>query len=542
MMDKVKMGFKRPFDEDLLELPLKHPKQVDCGNKLTSFSEIYPCYEPTQKDDIPVRDDGGMVCKFKVDNEVEHDSRNVVSELADKESEITTRKEDAGSGATVCSSLSPDFFEFYFPRRSMAQFEDPCSSALTGSPRIHVPIGPNHQTEVPEWDPLAAEKYFSGSDHFADACGRKLMGDSIFLMPDPELSAESGVSTGDGREDCFCPDQGSVRCVRQHVREAWERIRETLGPEKFVQLGFCDMGEEVSQNWTEEEERVFQMVVYSNPVSRGKNFWEHLSVVFPFRTKKEIVSYYFNVFMLRRRAVQNRSKFLDIDSDDDEWMGSDGCAFGVAQEDEDSAIDTLVDQDVHVDHEYDSPDNDDDKNNASHGDENKGGSDDCDGGDGDAGNGGGITTENDVERSLWTKPQIGMPLEDCRSGFVVHHVGKNLRSDEEKSDAQNVSSIRFEFPRNAVDSFGSACRRAVMQEGGGVKSDRKDGLHGNDDGSTDYLGPGYLLEPGDAKLWDARYPMSPLKGFDLLPAGNIIEEIFGSWNQNSKSCDEKHIS
>ena len=80
-----------------------------------------------------------------------------------------------------------------------------------------------------------------------------------------------------------------------------------------------------------------------------------------------------------------------------------------------------------------------------------------------------------------------------------------------------------------------------MQEGG-AKSDHKDGLHGDDDGSTGGLGPGYLFEPGDSKVWDARYPMSPLKGFDLLPAGNIIEEIFGSCNQNSKSCDEKHIS
>ncbi|GMP93835.1 hypothetical protein CsSME_00043515 [Camellia sinensis var. sinensis] len=50
----VKMGFKRPFDEEFQEFPLRHPKQVDCGNKLTSFTEIYSCYEPTKKADIPV--------------------------------------------------------------------------------------------------------------------------------------------------------------------------------------------------------------------------------------------------------------------------------------------------------------------------------------------------------------------------------------------------------------------------------------------------------------------------------------------------------
>lgn len=48
------MGLKRPFDEEeFQEFPLKHPKQVDYGNKLTSLGEIYPFYEPTQKVDIP---------------------------------------------------------------------------------------------------------------------------------------------------------------------------------------------------------------------------------------------------------------------------------------------------------------------------------------------------------------------------------------------------------------------------------------------------------------------------------------------------------
>lgn len=55
-----------------------------------------------------------------------------------------------------------------------------------------------------------------------------------------------------------------------------------------------------------------------------------------------------------------------------------------------------------------------------------------------------------------------------------------------------------------------------------VKSDLKEGLHVNDDG----LGSGCLLEPCDTKVWDAKYPMSPLKAVvDLLPTRNMIEEI-----------------
>ncbi|EEF48646.1 hypothetical protein RCOM_1750560 [Ricinus communis] len=64
----------------------------------------------------------------------------------------------------------------------------------------------------------------------------------------------------------------------------------------------------------------------------------------------EIVSYYFNVFMLRRRAVQNRSNFLDIDSDDDELHGINRGSFKarVLDEDDDSDIESF-DQYDHVD-------------------------------------------------------------------------------------------------------------------------------------------------------------------------------------------------
>ncbi|CAL5354984.1 unnamed protein product [Camellia sinensis] len=279
------------------------------------------------------------------------------------------------------------------------------------------------------------------------------MGACILPMPDPELSAHSDVA-GDGRKDCLCLDQGSVRCVRQHVRKAREWV---------------------SQKWTEEEEHAFHEVVYSNPESHGKNFWEHLSMVFPSRTKKEIASYFFSVFMLRRRAFQNRSHFLDIDSDDDDddWQGGNGSPFGVAQDDEDSAIESLVAED-------DFPD-----------------------GNGDVENGGN-STENDGGRSLLSNTQIGTSLEGFGSEFVVHHVSKILEGDGEKFDAQNVSRV------------GQLCSKR------GVKGDRKEGLHVNDDG----LGSGYLLEPCDTKVWDAKYPMSPLKGVvDLPPTGNMIEEI-----------------
>lgn len=135
----------------------------------------------------------------------------------------------------------------------------------------------------------------------------KWMGTCIIPMPDSNSFAHNIDQVGRGIMDCDCLDEGSIRCVQQHVMEAREKLLKSLGHEKFVKLGLCDMGEEVSCKWSEEEEQVFHEVVYSNPFSLGRNFWKQLSSVFPSRTKKEIVSYYFNVFVLRRRAVQNRS-------------------------------------------------------------------------------------------------------------------------------------------------------------------------------------------------------------------------------------------
>lgn len=380
----------------------------------------------------------------------------------------------------------------------MVQFGDSYSSLFEGPPRIQVAIGPNHQAEVPVWNPKTMETYFSGSDNVGDAYGGELMGNCVFPRLDQELSADSGMNAGDGRKDCLCPDQGSVRCVRQHIREARESVREILGYEKFVLLGFCDMGEEVSLKWTEEEEVIFHDVVYSNPISRGKNFWERLSLVFPSRTKKEIVSYYFNVFMLRRRAIQNRSHVLDIDSDDDEWNGSNDHA--------------------QLDYEDDSPDDDDECDGDE--DDYEGDADDHEG-DCDAGKGGGHAVENDGGRSRLPIAQIGMSVKDCRSEFVVHPASKISGCDGVNFGVQNLSRVSFEGQPNVVDSFGSSDARAAAQDSG-VRCDHKDGdLCANDDG----LVAGYLSESCDAKDWG--FPINSLKGVDLLSTGNIIEEIFG---------------
>ncbi|GMP96451.1 hypothetical protein CsSME_00045099 [Camellia sinensis var. sinensis] len=60
-----------------------------------------------------------------------------------------------------------------------------------------------------------------------------------------------------------------------------------------------------------------------------------------------------------------------------------------------------------------------------------------------------------------------------------------------------------------------------------------------DDGSSDRLNPDFLIEPCDAKLWEARYLMSPFEDFDFVSTGNMIEEIFGRNTETSKLSDEE---
>ncbi|CAL5435028.1 unnamed protein product [Camellia sinensis] len=60
-----------------------------------------------------------------------------------------------------------------------------------------------------------------------------------------------------------------------------------------------------------------------------------------------------------------------------------------------------------------------------------------------------------------------------------------------------------------------------------------------DDGSSDRLNLGFLMEPCDAKLWEARYPMSPFEDFDFVSTGNMIEEIFGPNTETSKLSDKR---
>ncbi|KAK7374302.1 hypothetical protein VNO80_07730 [Phaseolus coccineus] len=181
-------------------------------------------------------------------------------------------------------------------------------SSLDKCARVHIPVGPNHQAEVPKWTGMTCE-----SDS-------KWLGTEIW--PPKFVNSEWCIverdPIGKGRQDsCGCPVQGSVECVRFHVAEKRSKVKMELG-EAFFQWNLDKVGEEVRSSWTDQDEKKFKDVVKSNPASLDKCFWDHLFKTFPKKSREDLVSYYFNVFLLQQRAYQNRHTPDNIDSDDDE--------------------------------------------------------------------------------------------------------------------------------------------------------------------------------------------------------------------------------
>ncbi|KAK6285687.1 hypothetical protein POUND7_011866 [Theobroma cacao] len=179
---------------------------------------------------------------------------------------------------------------------------------------MQVPIGPYFQVEVPDWTGLASE-----SDP-------KWLGTRVWPLEKKEkrfLIERDHI--GKGRQDsCGCHIQGSIQCVKFHVAEKRLKVKLELGS-AFNQWKFDKMGEEVAFSWKEEEQRKFSSIVKSNPPLLDKCFWDEIYKYF--RSKKsreELVCYYYNVFLLQRRAYQNRITPNNINSDDEESEAESG--------------------------------------------------------------------------------------------------------------------------------------------------------------------------------------------------------------------------
>lgn len=171
-------------------------------------------------------------------------------------------------------------------------------------------IGSEFQVDIPEWK---NDIYESDS---------KWLGTRIWPLDKNEQTRIliERDPTGKGREDtCGCEYPGSYDCIRFHLSEKRRKLKLELGS-AFYHLKFDRMGEKVTLSWTTKDEQKFHDIAKSSPLSEDESFsyWPELFRCFPHKSRESLVSYYFNVFLLRRIGQQNRMSASDVDSDDDE--------------------------------------------------------------------------------------------------------------------------------------------------------------------------------------------------------------------------------
>lgn len=179
-------------------------------------------------------------------------------------------------------------------------------------PRRYVAVGRHYQARVDEWT--------GGSGLDSDT---KWLGTRIWPLENKQVLDRS---LGKGRPDCCSCDihtSGSVECTRFHIAEKRMELKRDLG-DVFFHWRFNQMGEEVSLRWTEREEKMFKKVMVSDPQS----FWENAAKCFRGKKREQLVSYYFNVFLINRRRYQNRVTPRNVDSDDEGTFGCVGNSFG----------------------------------------------------------------------------------------------------------------------------------------------------------------------------------------------------------------------
>ncbi|XP_065858319.1 AT-rich interactive domain-containing protein 2-like [Euphorbia lathyris] len=193
-------------------------------------------------------------------------------------------------------------------------------TAQTGNEigRRHVLVGRRFQAEVPNGIDMAYE-----SDS-------KWLGTRTWPLEHKDNDAPVRANyIRKGRPNtCDCELRGSVECVRFHIAENRIKLKLELGP-AFFWWRFDRMGEEISLRWTTKQQKKFKNIVRLNPQLEDMSFWDDTRRYFPRKTREELVSYYFNVFVVQRRSYQNRVTPKDVDSDDDESeLGSLSDAFG----------------------------------------------------------------------------------------------------------------------------------------------------------------------------------------------------------------------
>ncbi|KAM0051234.1 putative ELM2 domain-containing protein [Helianthus debilis subsp. tardiflorus] len=180
-------------------------------------------------------------------------------------------------------------------------------------PKLVIPIGPRFQANVPEW---------TGPPHknkgsLSELDSSKWLGTVIWPIKNPTPEIE-GCAIGKGRpESCGCMTTGSVLCVKRHIIEKTNHLQTVLGP-AFQKWKFDLMGEAVAKLWKQQEEQKLTHLMKNNRFLEGQDFITLALRCFPLKSKKDIVNFYFNVYIPRQMSIQTRLGCKMVNTDDDQ--------------------------------------------------------------------------------------------------------------------------------------------------------------------------------------------------------------------------------
>lgn len=198
--------------------------------------------------------------------------------------------------------------------------------------RLHkrIGVGDQFQADVPDWSGPSSDEDLS--NYRNDTANSNWLG--TCLWPQRPVTAPNKqhqnvlthVSDKLMPNFCRCISTGSFACIRYHVSVARNQLKSELG-RAFQALGFDLMGEEeVSKILTHEKQMLFDALERGiTPLSGPKGFWSTASRHLKTKEHRHLVSYFFNVYLLRR--VANQSRFgpkSAIDSDEDDIDDDDG--------------------------------------------------------------------------------------------------------------------------------------------------------------------------------------------------------------------------
>uniref|UniRef100_A0A3Q7GXL2 Myb-like domain-containing protein n=1 Tax=Solanum lycopersicum TaxID=4081 RepID=A0A3Q7GXL2_SOLLC len=503
---------KRPYSEEkLYEVSSKQPRHVEPSTQLVSFLQ-FPC-ESVAPNSYTSGGDEEKFSEVRAFSEKRPDSCDVTAVPVSSEKAIETSIHGSASNSSWTSSSTSEedirsevpfhvltaskYYSSDPPFRVVIHPMEVYSPLFNNPPRKSVPIGPDFQAELPEWGAYdsknisvkestqessnlpsqALESDFV--DHHDEE--NKLAGTCIIPMPKLESPADHEENVGAGRIGCSCGDAGSFGCVRLHIMEAREKLKAAL--------------------------------------ALGKNFWDHLAVEFPSRSKRDLVSYYFNVFILRKRAKQNRFDPSNIDSDNDEWqeIDDDVVATGaqMTDDDEDSVVESPIYQNYPGHNEIYVTEKQAYDEEA------------------------GVATLEDYQTINFCRRKVLSDVSKaCPDELIDNNssCGHNIQPLD-RHHSNEVGNHDVEDNSCTTDAAGASSDTPQ------VKTDDCKHWASHFAGVGIDSGHDFVMEPSNGKEWDmGGYLSCPKNEVDLLPTCSMIEEVFGDEAWSSKHRDGHSLS